>query len=246
MIVFFVGLGVFVLVLGLVFGRYWPLPAAGAFVLALILHILRSGEPLASPFQTGMLISLGLLGVGHRYAWRPRLVPLVRAAQAAAAFTALFSLHYLNRFAEGLSPGLLAVHAGSFLLAYVALTIAYIAALLGYVQHLALKRRPWRALSWPPLLVLMGLEGPYLRFGYLAYTFGLFTGMAWAFRLWGQPLSWDPKEVTTLFAWSLLTLRVLLPAKTLPGIKIAVWTLAFVVIVLVFLVVPLFGGRHPV
>ena len=245
MIALFVGLGVLILAGALAFGFGATGFASLAFFLAFLLEGWRSGAWLAGPFQTGMLLAAGLVGFGRLYAWRPRMAALVRALYAVAALVALVSLHYLGRVAEGLSAWALLIHGGSFLVAYALLTVAYLAALLGYAQHRALKTRPWQALGRPPLLVLAGLELPYLRLGYLAYTLGLFTGMAWAFRVWGSPISWDPKEALTLLAWSLLTLRLLL-AQAGPGLRVLLWTLAFWAMAAAFFAAPLLGGRHPV
>ncbi len=246
MIPLFVGLGVLVLAAALAFSWSRTGFAALAFLLALLFHLAATRELLASPFQTAMLFASGLVGLGRTYAWRPRLMPLVRALYAAAAFVALLGLHYLGRVAEGLPVGILVIHVGSFLVAYSALTLAFLSALLGYRQHTALKKAPWTATQRPPLLVLVGLEEPYLRAGYLAYTLGLFTGMAWAFRLWGAPLSWDPKEVATLVAWGLYTLRLWLPPGARPGLRLLVFALAFFAMAVAFFAAPLFGGRHPV
>ena len=246
MIPLLVGLGVFVLVGALAFGFSAAGLASVFFFLAFALEARETGALLASPFQIGMLLSAGLVGFGRLYAWRPRMGELVRALYAAAAFVALVSLHYLGRVAEGLPAWALAVHGGSFLVAYALLTVAYLAAVLGYLQHLALKQRPWQALKRPPLLVLAGLELPYLRLGYLAYTAGLFTGMAWAFKVWGSPISWDPKEVLTLAAWSLFTARLLLPQGVGPGARVLLWTAAFFAMAAAFFAAPLIGGRHPV
>jgi len=246
MIPFLVGFGVLVIAGALAFGFAAVGLASLAFFLAFLLSALETRSLLGSPFQIGMLLAAGLVGFGRLYAWRPRMAALVRTLYAAAAFVALVSLHYLGRVAEGLPAWLLVLHGGSFLVAYALLTVAYVAAVLGYLQHLALKRKPWQALKRPPLLVLAGLELPYFRFGYLAYTIGLFTGMAWAFRVWGSPISWDPKEVLTLLAWSLFTVRLLLPPAASPGLRLLVWTLAFLAMAAAFFAAPLFGGRHPV
>jgi len=246
MIPLFVGFGVLVLAAALAFDFGATGLAALAFLAAFFLEVAESGALLASPFHIGMLLAAGLVGFGRLYAARPRMRALVRLLYAAAALVALVSLHYLGRVAEGLPTWALALHGGSFVVAYAALTVAYLAALLGYLQHRALKHRPWQALSRPPLLVLARLELPYFRVGYLAYTLGLFVGMAWAFRVWGSPISWDPKEVLTLVAWSLFTLRLLLPRTVAPEVRLLVWTLAFLAMVAAFFAAPLFGGRHPV
>ncbi len=246
MIPFLVGLGVLILAASLAFA--WPRTgfAALAFLLALLWHLAVTREFLASPFQTAMLFASGLVGLGRTYAWRPRLSPLVRSLYAAALLVALVGLHYLGRVAEGLPLWILAIHVGSFLVAYSALTLAFLSALFGYRQHVVLKKAPWAANRRPPLVVLMGLEEPYLRAGYLAYTLGLFTGMAWAFRVWGAALSWDPKEVATLVAWGFFTVRLLLPSSVSPGLRLFVFALAFLAMAMAFFAAPLFGGRHPV
>ncbi len=37
--------------------------------------------------------------------------------------------------------------------------------------------------------------------GFPLYTIGLVSGFAWARAAWGKTLSWDPKEVVSLFIW---------------------------------------------
>ena len=57
------------------------------------------------------------------------------------------------------------------------------------------------------------LERGYLRVGYVAATLGLASGMAWAFGYFGSPLSPDPKEVSVVLGWLLLTLYFLLDER---------------------------------
>jgi len=240
-----VGLGVLTLAAALAF-EFRAAGLAALFFFAAFLLEAKSTGVLASPFQVGMLFATALVGFGRVYAKRPRLKALVRLLYAAALFVALVSFHYRGRVAEGLSAWATLIHSGSFAVAYALLTVAYLAVVLEFLQHRALKKRPWLALRRPPLLVLLGLELPYLRYGYLAYTLGLFTGMAWAFRVFGSPISWDPKEVLTLVAWSLFTLRLLLPRGVDPGVKLLIWTLAYLAMAAAFFAAPLLGGRHPV
>ncbi len=243
MSLFFAFLGVLTLALALS-GLVWRSGVASLFfLLAFLAHVYERGALLASPYQVAMLAAAFLAGFGRYYGRRPRLGAWVRALDAAALLVALLSLHYYDRVSvEALGP-VVWFHAAVFLAAYVLLTLAFLAAWLGFLQHRRLKTVPWKALEAPPLLTLARLEEPYLRAGYVFYTLGLFSGMAWAFRVWGEPLSWDAKEVLTLLAWVFFTLLFFVRE---PGLRRWVWTAGYLTALAAFLLAPLFGTRHPV
>ncbi|AEB12418.1 cytochrome c biogenesis protein CcsA [Marinithermus hydrothermalis] len=227
--------------------RGWGLAvwAAAGLVLAAGLYAWVHGTLLGNPFQAGLVMSAGVIFAARFYAWRPRLRPFVRYAYALALFLTLASLHYADRVGTPLPVLLVVVHAGSFLVAYVALTIAFVAGLLGVLQDRTLRVAPWRARFIPPLVTLRRLELPYLRVGYVAYTAGAFTGMAWAWGWWGSALSWDPKEVATLATWSLLTLYLLARGGLRWSGRLGAWLLVYGMLLFTFLGAPLLGGRHP-
>jgi len=242
-----VSLGALVLLAALV----WDERRAGwslwFFFAAAAGHVLATGQLLGSPFEAAMLLVIGLVGIARGYAGRPRWRSWVRYAYATALFFALLSLRFAGTSSGPLPWSLVVFHAGVLTLAYVSLSVAFLAAVAGWAQHRRLKAAPWRSFSAPPLLGLARLEGPYLRAGYALYTVGVLTGMAWAWRLWGKPLAADVKELATLLTWALFTLLLLEYRPGRPAVaRIVLWWAAYVLLVFVFFVAPYWGGRHPV
>jgi len=242
-----VSLGALVLLAALV----WDERRAGwslwFFFAAAVGHAVTTGQVLGSSFEAAMLLVIGLVGVARGYADRPRWRGWVRYAYATALFFALLSLRFVGTTSGPLPWSLVVFHAAVLTLAYVSLTVAFLAAVAGWAQHRRLRRAPWRSLSAPPLVSLARLEGPYLRAGYALYTLGVLTGIAWAWRLWGSPLAADAKEMATMAAWALFTLLVLEQRPGRPsGARIALWWAAYALLVFVFFVAPFWGGRHPV
>jgi len=242
-----VSLGALVLLAALVWEERRAGWSLGFFFAAALLHAFETGQVLGSPFEAAMLLVIGLVGVARGYANRPRWRSWVRYAYATALFFALLSLRFVGTTSGPLPWSLVVFHAGVLTLAYISLTVAFLAAVAGWAQHRRLKSAPWRSLTAPPLVGLARLEGPYLRAGYALYTVGVLTGMAWAWRLWGAPLSADVKEMATLLAWALFTLLLLehRPGRSSGG-RVLLWWAAYAVLVFVFFVAPYWGGRHPV
>jgi len=99
------------------------------------------------------------------------------------------------------SPWLTA-HVGVFFSAYAAFTLAFAAALAYLLQERALRRkRP--AWDLPPLAVMDALSRWSATVGLVLMVAAIFTGSAWAERVWGTPWVWEPKQ-----ALSLLTVGV--------------------------------------
>ncbi|WP_457631980.1 cytochrome c biogenesis protein CcsA [Oceanithermus desulfurans] len=241
------GLGALVLLASLVWDERRSGWSLGFFFAAAVWHAITTGQVLGSSFEAAMLLVIGLVGVARGYANRPRWRTWVRYAYATALFFALLSLRFVGTTSGPLPWSLVVFHAGVLTLAYVSLTVAFLAAVAGWAQHRRLKSAPWRSLSAPPLLGLARLEGPYLRAGYVLYTVGVLTGMAWAWRLWGSPVAPDVKELATLVTWALFTLLLLehRPGRVSGG-RVLLWWAAYAALVFVFFVAPYWGGRHPV
>ncbi|MFH0777667.1 MAG: c-type cytochrome biogenesis protein CcsB [Candidatus Eisenbacteria bacterium] len=60
-----------------------------------------------------------------------------------------------------------------------------------------------RGTRWlPPLESLDDLTYKAILLGYPLFTLGaLFAGAVWAWKAWGRPWGWDPKEVGSLVVW---------------------------------------------
>jgi ABC-type uncharacterized transport system permease subunit len=236
-------LGVVLLALGL----FWPRALAwgGAALLAAGGLEAYGKGPLLTPAQPALLLS-GLLALrAETLLLRPRLAPLRRYLLLLALLSALFALEALPHPGAALPWGLALLHAGSFLVAYLALAVGVGAGVLCALQDLRLRRAPWEALKAPPLWSLRRLERGYLRVGYLAVTFGLASGMAWAWDFFGTPLSPDPKEVSVLLGWFLLTLYLLLEERLRGRPRAFLLLLAYGLLLFAFLGAPFLGSRHP-
>ena len=94
------------------------------------------------------------------------------------------------------SPWLMA-HVSVFFAAYAAFTLAFAAALAYLLQERALrhKRVSWRL---PPLAVMDDLSRWSATVGLLLMVAAIFTGSAWAERVWGTPWVWEPKQILSL------------------------------------------------
>jgi ABC-type uncharacterized transport system permease subunit len=242
-----VALGALILLASLVWDERRAGWSLAPFFAAAAWHAYATGQALGSPFEAAMLLVIGLVGIARGYASRPRWRNWVRYAYATALFISILSLTFAGASSGPLPWSLVVFHAGVLILAYISLTVAFLASESERAQDRRLKRAPWQALSAAPLVGLARLEGPVLRAGYALNTRGVLTGMAWAWRLWGQPLAWDVKEIATLFTWVLWTL-VLLEHRSgrPPRSRAFLWRAAYLALVFGFFIAPLWGGRHPV
>jgi ABC-type uncharacterized transport system permease subunit len=137
------------------------------------------------------------------------------------------------------------VHAGAFLVAYLALAVGVGAGVMCAMQDLRLRSVPEKALLSAPLWSLRRLEQGYLRVGYLATTLGLTSGMAWAWGYFGSPLALDPKEISVLLGWLGLTLYFLLEERLQGYPRMALLLLAYALLLFAFIGAPFLGSRHP-
>lgn len=237
-------------VLGLLFlalGFFWPralFMGGGAFLLAGGVEAWQKG-PFLTPAQLAFFLASSLaFRTGSLYL-RPRLAPLRRYLHLLAFLLALFGLKALPHPGMNLPWGLAFLHAGSFLVAYLALGVGVGAGVLGALQDRRLRRSPHRALRSSPLWSLRRLERGYLGVGYLALTFGLASGIAWAFSYFGQPLSLDPKEAAVLGSWLLFTLYFLLEERLDWPWRPFLLGFGYLVFLFAFLLAPFLGSRHP-
>ncbi|MDM7324110.1 MAG: cytochrome c biogenesis protein CcsA [Thermus sp.] len=237
-------LGVVLLALGL----FWPrglFLGAILYLLAALADALAKGV-FAGPAQPALLLG-GLLALrGESLLLRPRLAPLRRYLVLLAMLLGLFALKALPHLPMGSLPlALTLLHAGAFLVAYLALAVGVGAGVLGALQDLRLRRAPEKALGLAPFWSLRRLEEGYLRVGYLATTLGLASGMAWAWGYFGTPLAVDPKELSVLLAWFFLTLYFLLEERLRGYPRMALLLLSYSLLLFAFLGAPFLGSRHP-
>jgi ABC-type transport system involved in cytochrome c biogenesis permease subunit len=71
---------------------------------------------------------------------------------------------------------------------------------------LIILRRKQIAAKLPNLDRLDSVEYASISLGYPLYTLGaLVAGAIWAYKAWGSPWSWDPKEVGAAIVWFIYT-----------------------------------------
>ena len=147
---------------------------AGSYGLLLVLHRERSTGPFLIPLVI-VFLSLSLLSHGH-------------AARAPR---------------RDLSGSLFAFHVTVAILAYAALTLAFVLALLYLFQSRQLQRRRSGLLflQLPALDVLDRLQHTAIAVGVCALTLATVLGGVWARRTWGNV--WDVKVL-----WTLLTIAL--------------------------------------
>lgn len=234
-------------VLLLAVGLFWP---RGLFLGA----FLYLGAGLADAFAKGFfsgpaqpaLVLGGLLALrGESLLLRPRLTPLRRYLVLLALLLGLFALKALPHPGGSLPLLLTLVHAGAFLVAYLALAVGVGAGVMYAMQDLRLRSVPEKALLSAPLWSLRRLEQGYLRVGYLAATLGLASGMAWAWGYFGSPLALDPKEISVLLGWLGLSLYFLLEERLRGYPRMALLLLAYALLLFAFIGAPFLGSRHP-
>jgi cytochrome c-type biogenesis protein CcsB len=105
------------------------------------------------------------------------------------------------------SPGLaspwLLVHSSAMVLAYTALFLTSVAAVMYLMQSGELKSKHPKALYTylPSLETCDKLYDRSLIFGLGCLTAGIVTGFLWASEVWSGPWEWDPKILASLFTW---------------------------------------------
>lgn len=237
----FLGLGL----LGL--GFFWPRGVwlgGGVYLLTALLGALAQG-PLTSPAQVALLLG-GLLALrAGTLLLRPRLALLRRYLLLLALLLGLFALRALPHPGGPLPVGLTLLHAGAFLVGYLALAVGVGAGVLSALQDRYLRTAPEKALNAPPLWSLRRLERAYVHVGFVAVTLGLGSGMAWAFGYFGTPLSLDPKELSVLLGWVLLALYLALEEGFGERARVSLLLLAYAALLFAFLGAPFLGSRHP-
>lgn len=92
---------------------------------------------------------------------------------------------------------ILAVHVGTLILAYGALTTSFAAAILLLVQGGSRNRFP----SLPRATTLQTVAFRSVAAGFPLLTAGIALGAYWANSAWGRYWGWDPKETSILISW---------------------------------------------
>ncbi len=118
-------------------------------------------------------------------------------------------------------------HVASYVTSYGLLTVATLIALRSLVQATELtKERELRAAD------------ALVRFAFPLLTFGLWSGALWADVAWARYWAWDVKEVWSLITWMLYILYFHV-AQAAPRWRLTLLILAFVALLITFLVVNL-------
>uniref|UniRef100_A0A831XHJ2 Cytochrome C assembly protein n=1 Tax=Thermus islandicus TaxID=540988 RepID=A0A831XHJ2_9DEIN len=201
--------------------------------------------PFAGPAQPALVLGAFLALRGESLQQRPGLAPLRRYLVLLALLLGLFALKALPHPQAALPLALALLHGGAFLVAYLALSVGVGAGVMCAFQDARLRQAPERAVGSASLWSLKRLERGYLQVGYLAATLGLGSGMAWAFGYFGSPLVLDPKELSTLLGWLLLTLYFLLQERLGGLCRAGLLALAYALLLFAFLGAPFLGPRHP-
>lgn len=145
----------------------------------------------------GWALVIGAGYVDWRYrAWGLGLGLLAGAltlfAVAEAAFTSQIGLIHPHLEAKQL----LALHAGTMLVAFTALAVAAVAA-VGIFVHKFDAGPKWL----PTRRLLEQISGGAATLGFPFYTLGLVVGSYWMNSLWGKYWDWDTKAASSLAAW---------------------------------------------
>jgi cytochrome c-type biogenesis protein CcsB len=168
---------------------------------ALYLHRapLTSVETVLAFLALSVTTAFFLIYLRFRIAWLGFLIlPFVFVLTLAAA---------LSSSALERSPGLhspwLVIHSSTMILAYTALFLTSVAAVMYLMQSGELKSKHPKALYTylPSLETCDKLYDRSLMFGLGCLTAGIITGFLWASEVWTGPWEWDPKILASLFTW---------------------------------------------
>ena len=223
--------------------RPWLWPALGAVTLHAAYHLLVAWRTPGGPdmhfFAALSLVSLGMAAMTLLVAIQGRMAALgVVAFPLAAALLAAYHL-YGHQASSGLDWRL-QLHAWLALLAYAALAIAALLAVMLWAQERALRRREFR--GWlralPPLTELESLLFRSITVGFVLLTATLLTGLLFVDNLLAQHLV----HKTVLSGLSWLAFGALLLGRWQRGWRGATavrWTL----VAMALLVLAFFGSK---
>jgi len=224
--------------------------AAWFAILGFGLHTVVLGADLAShSFKTlprgfyVKLLSWSIVALFFVAWWRLKLQFLAFVASPLALLLFVFSLTLREQKAvmpESLSGLFFGLHIGSLFLSMALLGIAFGAGVV--FLHLDRKIKAKERLTGfrkdlPALAVFDKVNHWAVLFGFPLFTLGMLSGFVWARVTWGKVLSWDPKEVLSIFIWLLFALlfhqRIILGWKGRKPARLLIWVFLFTVISLV-------------
>jgi ABC-type transport system involved in cytochrome c biogenesis permease subunit len=185
-----------------------------------------------------------LIYVRFRTAWLAFLIlPFVFTITIAAAVS---SNHVPA--STGLHGRWLIVHSSAMILAYTALFVTFVAAVMYLMQSGELKSKRPKALYYhlPSIEVCNKLYDRSLILGSACMTAGIFTGFLWASKAWSGAWEWDPKVLAALLTWLvyivLVSTRFYGVARGRRSAYVAI--LGFAAILITFLGVSLLSAQH--
>lgn len=110
---------------------------------------------------------------------------------------------------DSLSAPFYALHIGALLLSLGLLALAFMAGIAFLLLQARIKARKKMKGVWqdlPALSLLDKINAVCAACAFPLYTIGLLAGLFWAKPVFGTTLSGDPKEIVSIFIWSLLGL----------------------------------------
>lgn len=163
--------------------------------------------------------------------WRLLNSAVLGLAVAPVAFIAYFLSFTVHTSAvPGAIKGLFGVvHLGSLACSAALATIAFIAGLLFIYMDNKLKHKARLSdfdRDMPGLAVFDRINHIAALAGFPLFTLGMFAGFFNAGRLWGEALSWDPKEIVSIFVWLVYGAWFLLRLRGRRGRKAAFMAIA--------------------
>ncbi|MBN1505068.1 MAG: cytochrome c biogenesis protein CcsA [Candidatus Eisenbacteria bacterium] len=172
----------------------------GFHTTALVVRTVAAGHPpfasmyeYASCFSWATVLFYFILQFGHR----PRNFGIFVSPVAFAVIVvaSLFPKDVVGQLVPALQSYWLHIHVTMAVLGEGAFAVAFATSLMFLFKE--------RGVGWlPPSDMLDELTYKAILIGYPLFTLGaLFAGAVWAWKAWGTPWSWDPKEVGSLVVW---------------------------------------------
>ncbi len=185
-------------------------------------------------------LSWSFLAIFFLVWWRLKLHFLALIASPLALLLFVFSLTLQHKQAvmpESLSGLFFGLHIGSLFFSLALLGMAFGAGII--FLHLNRKIKTKEKLTGfnkdlPALAVFDQVNHWAVLFGFPLFTLGMLSGFIWARFTWGRVLSWDPKEVVSIFIWLFFAVlfhqRLMLGWRGRKPAKMAMWLFIFTVV----------------
>lgn len=224
--------------------------AAWCAIIGFGLHTISLGADLVShSFKTlprgfyVKLLSWSIVALFFFTWWRLKLEFLALTSSPLALLLFVFSLTLRQKEAvmpESLSGLFFGLHIGSLFLSLALLGMAFGAGVV--FLHLDRKIKSKERLTGfrkdlPALAVFDKVNHWAVLFGFPLFTLGMLSGFIWARVTWGKVISWDPKEVLSIFIWLLFALlfhqRIVMGWRGRKPARLLIWVFLFTVISLI-------------